>query len=263
MRFAAGMRPFCQRRRARTPCDNAAMCGRFAQPRSSDELARLFGASVADSLAGLQFNVAPTDEVAAVVERGTERAVRAFRWGLVPHWAPTRKGAARLINARAETVEVTPAYRTAFRRSRCIVPADAFYEWRRHPVPGRTRAVRSEPFAIRRPDGEPMAFAGLWSSWRDPESAERLATCTIITTGANATLRGLHDRMPVMLDRADWDAWLAETAPVATLRSLLRPAPDDELETYPVSPAVNDVRSEGPELLLPLTRWTDGIAALG
>ena len=236
-----------------------AMCGRFAQPRSSEELARIFGASAAAALPGQQFNVAPTDAVAAVVERRGERTVDAFRWGLVPAWSDAPRGGARLINARAETVETTPAYRTAFQRRRCIIPADAFYEWRREWTPGRTRPTRSLPFAIRRTDGDPLAFAGLWAIWGDP-AGERLYSCTIITTAANELLDGLHDRMPVILDPADWDAWLAESARVTDLRSLLRPAPAEGLEAYPVSPAVNNVRSEGPELLLPLTRWTDGVA---
>lgn len=236
-----------------------AMCGRFAQPRSSEELARLFGASVAASLPGQQFNVAPTDEVAAVVERRGDRLVDAFRWGLVPSWSTSRTGAARRINARAETVETTPAFRTAFERQRCIVPADAFYEWRRVAAPGASRA-RSQPFAFRRADGDPLAFAGLWARWHDPASAEPLASCTIITTVANAAVARLHDRMPVILDPLDWNAWLAaSTAPVA-LRALLRPAPSEWLAAYPVSPAVNDVRSEGAELLLPITRWADGVA---
>lgn len=237
-----------------------AMCGRFAQPRSSEELARLFGASAAAALPGEQFNVAPTDEVAAVVEHRGERTVDAFRWGLVPGWSSSRRGAARLINARAETVETTPAFRTAFERRRCIVPADAFYEWRRVMAPGATRPLRSEPFAIRRTDGSPMAFAGLWATWRDPATPEPLHSCTIITTVANEAVASLHERMPVILDPDDWDAWLAASAAPGALRSLLRPAPAEWLEIYPVSPAVNNVRSEGAELLLPITRWADGVA---
>jgi len=235
------------------------MCGRFAQPRSAEELARIFHARPATDLAGERFNVAPTDEVAAVVEHHGERVVDAFRWGLVPFYAETARNAARLINARAETVESTPAYRTAFARRRCIVPADAFYEWRRerNPVTGKT--VRSEPFAVRRADGEPLAFAGLWSIWRNPETAERLYTCSIVTTDPNELVARVHNRMPVILDRGDWNAWLSETTPLAELRPMLRPAAADEMDIYAVSPAVNNVRNEGPELLSPLSRWSDGL----
>ncbi len=235
------------------------MCGRFAQPRSSEELARLFHARPAAEIAGDRFNVAPTDEVAAVVEHHGERIVDAFRWGLVPFFAKSAKEGARLINARAETVETSPLFRTAFARHRCIIPADAFYEWRRERDPATGKTIRSEPFAVRRTDGEPLALAGLWSSWRDPETATRLYTCSILTTDPNELVGRIHNRMPVILDSADWDAWLAEGTPADQLRSLMHPAPVEPLDAYAVSPAVNNVRNDGPELLDPLTRWSDGL----
>jgi putative SOS response-associated peptidase YedK len=238
------------------------MCGRFAQPRSSDELARLFRARPVTDLAGDRFNVAPTDEVAAVVEHHGDRQLDVFRWGLVPVYAESPKQGARLINARAETVETSPAYRIAFRRWRCIIPADAFYEWRRDPAAQggrRSRGGRSEPFAVRRVDGDPMAFAGLWAVWRDPGTAARLFSCTIITTAANTALATIHPRMPVILEPNDWQRWLDDTTPIAELRPLLAPAPGDLLEAYAVSPAVNSVRNNGPELLDPITRWTEPI----
>lgn len=235
------------------------MCGRFAQPRSAEELARIFHARPVTDLSGERFNVAPTDEVAAVVEHHGERVVDAFRWGLVPFYAKSARNAARLINARAETVERSPAFRTSFARHRCIVPADAFYEWRRERDPATGRTIRSEPFAVRRSDGELLALAGLWSSWRDPVSAARLYTCTILTTDPNELVARLHNRMPVVLDPADWDTWLAEATAPGELRALLRPAPPGPLAAYAVSPAVNNVRNEGPELLAPLSRWSDGL----
>jgi putative SOS response-associated peptidase YedK len=235
------------------------MCGRFAQPRSAEELARIFHARPATDLPGERFNVAPTDEVAAVVEHHGERVVDAFRWGLVPFYAKSAKDGARLINARAETVETSPAFRTAFARHRCIIPADAFYEWRRERDPATGKIIRSEPFAVRRLDGEPLALAGLWSSWRDPDTAARLYTCSILTTDPNELVARIHDRMPVVLDPTDWEAWLAQETPAEKLRSLLHPAPVEPLDAYAVSPAVNNVRNEGPELLAPLSRWSDGL----
>ena len=235
------------------------MCGRFAQPRSSEELARIFHARPAADVPGDRFNVAPTDEVAAVVEHHGERTVDSFRWGLVPFFAKTAKDGARLINARAETVESSPTFRSAFARHRCIVPADAFYEWRRQRDPATGRVIRREPFAVRRSDGEPLALAGLWSIWRDPETAARLYTCSILTTDPNELVARLHDRMPVVLDRGDWDAWLNEETRPVELRSLLRPSPAEWLDAYAVSPAVNNVRNEGAELLAPLSRWSDGV----
>jgi putative SOS response-associated peptidase YedK len=218
------------------------MCGRFAQPHDSEQLARIFRARPTVDLPGNQFNVAPTDEVAGVVEHHGERVVEPFRWGLVPWYAEDRKGAARLINARAETVGQTPAFRTSFARRRLIVPAAAFYEWRR-------ADGRKQPYAVRRLDGEPLALAGLWAVWRDPGSAERVYTCSIVTTVPNALVEPIHDRMPVVLDAADWDAWLAEDTPLPDLQALLLPPPAEDLEAYAVSPMVNSVANDGPELL--------------
>jgi putative SOS response-associated peptidase YedK len=234
------------------------VCGRFAQPRSPEELARLFRATAVSDLPGDRFNVAPTDPVAAVVEHNAERVVDTFRWGLVPFFAEGPKARSPLINARAETVETAPAFRTSFARRRCIVPADAFYEWRRHRNPNSGRIERSEPFAIRFRQDEPMAFAGIWAIWRDPETAQRLYSLAIITGQPNELVATVHDRMPVVLHPDDWDAWLDEAATPAELRQLLRPYPADALDMYPVSPAVNNVRSQGAELLLPLTRWSAG-----
>lgn len=218
------------------------MCGRFAQPHSSEELARIFRARPTVDLPGQQFNVAPTDEVAGVVEHHGERLIEPFRWGLVPWYAEDRKGAARLINARSETVEQSPAFRTSFAKRRLIVPAAAFYEW--HRVDGRR-----DPFAIQRHDGNPMALAGVWAIWRDPDTAERVYTCSILTTVPNDLVSRIHNRMPVILDPADWDLWLSEEAPRTDLRKLLFPAPAEVLDAFPVSPAVNNVRNEGAELL--------------
>jgi putative SOS response-associated peptidase YedK len=231
------------------------VCGRFAQPRSPDELARIFRATAVSDLPGDRFNVAPTDPVAAVVEHHGDRVVDTFRWGLVPFFAEGPKARSPLINARAETVETAPAFRAAFARRRCIVPAEAFYEWRRHRDPDSGRIVRSEPFAIRRRGGDPLAFAGVWAIWRNPASAERLYSLAIVTGQPNDLVATVHDRMPIVLDPDDWDTWLDESARPPELRSLLRPFPADELLLYPVSPAVNNVRSQGAELLHPLTRW--------
>lgn len=218
------------------------MCGRFAQPHSAEELARIFRARPTVDLPGQRFNVAPTDEVAGVVEHHGERVIEPFRWGLVPWYAEDRKGAARLINARAETVEDSPAFRTSFAKRRMIVPAAAFYEWYR--ADGRRL-----PFAVRRRDGDPLALAGVWAVWRDPDTAERVYTCSILTTVPNDVVSPIHNRMPVILDLTDWDQWLSDEAPRAGLRSLLHPFPSQLLDVYPVSPAVNSVRNDGADLL--------------
>ena len=191
------------------------------------------------------YNLAPTDEAAVVVEREDRRAIRAFRWGLIPSWAKDERIAAKLFNARAETLATSGAFRESFKRRRCIVPADGFYEWQ------RSAGVR-QPFLIHRADGAPLAFAGLWSGWRHPETEQVIRTFTIITTSANATLSTVHDRMPVILEAADWARWLdPSTQDVAELEPLMAPAPEAELVLFPVRPLVNNVRNNGPELIEP------------
>jgi putative SOS response-associated peptidase YedK len=222
------------------------MCGRYSQFSPRDDLVDRFAidAVVADEVAP-SWNVAPTDRVHAVVEHHGQRLLGAFRWGLVPSWVPNESGAkatGAMINARAETLDGKPAFRTAFARRRCIIPADGFYEWR------RTGDGRKQPFFIRRPDRAILAFAGLYERRGD------LRSCTIVTTRANAVIAPLHDRMPVILAPDAWDEWLdREQHDTAPLHHLLVPAPDDLLELVAVSPLVNSVRNNGPELLAPAT----------
>lgn len=226
------------------------MCGRFTQQRPSAELAALFAAEDLAESPGERFNLAPQQLGLVVVERDDlRRAIVPYRWGLVPSWAKDAKIGNRLINARAETVAATPAFRASFAKRRCIVPADGFYEWER-----LGPSIR-QPNLIRRVDGEPMAFAGLWSIWRDPTQpdAEPVRTFTIITTSANATLEPIHDRMPAILPASAWDRWLTPApAEPGELLALLGPAPDDILERFPVSKRVNNARNEGPDLVVPL-----------
>ena len=226
------------------------MCGRFTQQRPSAELAALFGAEDLAESPGERYNLAPQQSGLVVVERDDlRRAVVPYRWGLIPSWAKDGKIGNRLINARAETVASTPAFRASFAKRRCIVPADGFYEWER-----ASPSIR-QPNLIRRLDGAPMAFAGLWSIWRDPAEpdAEPVRTFSIITTAANATLRPIHDRMPAILPAGAWSAWLNPApAEPGELLALLAPAPDDLLERFPVSRRVNNARNEGPDLVVPL-----------
>ena len=227
------------------------MCGRFTQQRPTAELARLFEAQPVVPDEGGRFNVAPTQEVSVVVQPEPERprVVDAYRWGLVPSWAKSPAVGNKLINARAETVATSGAFRRSFASRRCIVPADAFYEWlRREDGP-------TQPYLIRHRDGSPLAFAGLWSTWRDEKHDAWLRSCTIVTTTPNELMARIHDRMPVVLAPGDWARWLDPTMTDTTeLQRLLRPSPAAELEAYPVSSAVNNPRNKGPEL----TRPTDG-----
>jgi putative SOS response-associated peptidase YedK len=227
------------------------MCGRFTQERPASELAEIFAAEpLADEL-GPRYNVAPTDEAFVIVQREDRRAVTAYRWGLVPHWATDAKSASRMFNARAETITASPAFREAFRRRRCIVPVDSFYEWKRE---GTVR----QPYRVSRDDGQPLALAGLWSGWRDPETEEVRRTFTIVTTTPNEAMADLHDRMPVVLHEALWDRWLVDgragpAVDESELLTMLQPTETVALRIYPVNRYVNDVRRDGPELIEPLS----------
>jgi putative SOS response-associated peptidase YedK len=224
------------------------MCGRFTQQRPTSELAEIFDAeNLADDPGG-HFNVAPTDEAAVVVQREDRRAITTYRWGLVPHWSADARGAAGRINARAETVAVTPAFRESFLRRRCIVPVDSFYEWRNE------NGVR-QPYRIVRRDGLPLALAGLWAGWKDPSNGQVRRTFTIVTTGANTAIADLHDRMPVALPADRWPRWLdTHASDPGELHAMLIPDEDEALDIYPVVRLVNDVRKDGPELIEPLAR---------
>jgi putative SOS response-associated peptidase YedK len=227
------------------------MCGRFTQERATSELADIFDAEDRLDAPGGRFNIAPTDPAAVVVQREDHRAITAFRWGLIPHWSESAKTGNRMFNARAETIDRNPAFRYAFGKRRCLVPADAFYEWRRD---GSARS----PFAVVRADGKPMALAGLWAGWKDPDTGEVVRSFTILTTGPNDLMRPIHNRMPVVIPESAWDRWLDPTieAPteLAELKGLLVPAEDDALDAYPVSARVNSVRNDGPDLVEPVER---------
>ena len=219
------------------------MCGRFTQERPASELAEIFAAEPLRDDPGAHFNVAPTDEATVVVQREDRRAVTGYRWGLIPHWATDAKVGSRMFNARAETLTTSPAFRDAFRRKRCLVPVDSFYEWKRE---GTIR----QPYRVVRRDGRPLALAGLWAGWHDPATQTVRRTFTIVTTSPNKALADLHDRMPVIVPQGAWDRWLDPTPPdPAELLGLLLPTDDVELEIYPVERLVNDVRRDGPDLI--------------
>lgn len=221
------------------------MCGRYVQASSPELLAERFGINdVAVEDHEPHYNVAPRAEVPAVRRRADRKVLSLLRWGLVPSWADDPKIGDRLINARAESVAEKPAYRRAFTKRRCLIPADGFYEWR--PVPGQRR---KQPMFVHRRDGEPMAFAGLWEVWRPHEEDDWLRSCVIITTRANDALAPIHDRMPVILPEPSWDTWLDPGATADTLHDLLVPAPDDLVVAYPVSTLVNKADHDGPELV--------------
>lgn len=241
------------------------MCGRFAVTTDPARLAVQLGALNETGLetgeAAPRYNIAPTTDIVTLVARQEDseapeddditRRLRLMRWGMVPQWM--KQGARPLINARAETVTTSPAFRDAAKRKRCLVPMDGYYEWqapRETSGSDNTTRGRKTPFYFSRTDGSSLLVAGLWSVWRpDPDSAGML-TCTVITTGAVGELASVHDRMPLILRERDWDRWLdpAEPAPA----DLLATPPDiADIAMREVSTLVNRIANNGPELIEP------------
>ena len=225
------------------------MCGRFVSATPPDQVAAYFGTEAPEALLEPSYNVAPTNDVYAVLADGSARHLDAFHWGLVPLWAKDPKIGSKMINARAETLAAKNAYKAAFKRRRCLIPADGFYEWRKDPdAPPR---AKKQPFFIHRPDGEPYAFAGLWEVWRGPDKdQEPLRSCTIVTTWPNEVMASIHDRMPVILPESTWDTWLdRDNDDLDLLGKLLVPLAPGLTVMHPVSTQVNNVRNKGPELV--------------
>jgi putative SOS response-associated peptidase YedK len=232
------------------------MCGRFTNTQSkSDEIQRKLAAALGvDEPEGdrgyERFNIAPTQEVLAVVEADDVRRVERLRWGLVPGWAKDLKVGYKMINARAETLDERPAYRGLVRQGkhRCLVMADGYYEWQKPEDPSQPR----RPLHFGLEDGRPFCFAGLWTSWTGPEGTV-VPSCTIVTCEANALARPIHARMPVILADGDaWEAWLDPALDAEAARDLLVPLPAERMTVHPANPIVNSGRHEGSDCLLAL-----------
>lgn len=223
------------------------MCGRYALTTSPQMLADLLGIHRFASNLKPRYNIAPTQAVPAVrCDAEGQRELVDLHWGLIPPWAKDRSIASRMINARSESVDEKPAFRSAFRRRRCVVPADGFYEWKKQ---GRAK----QPFLVRRVDGTPMLLAGLWEKWVDSQTGEVVESCTILTTDPNKKLAELHNRMPAVLDSQETEIWLScEQQDAAKLKALLRPAPDAWFAMHPVSTEVNSPANDSPALIEPV-----------
>lgn len=221
------------------------MCGRYSLITQRQDLARALDIAehvVLDDLES-HWNVAPTQPVPALVQ-GDRLEMRRFRWGLIPHWAKDASIGARTINARRESAATKPSFRDSFRRRRCAVIADGFYEWK--PIEGR-----KVPHYFRLRSGDAFTFAGLWDHWTNPDG-EPIESCTIVTTTPNELVADVHDRMPVMLDAGSRARWLdPDQQDESVLQTLLEPFPADAMERFPVSRAVNSPRNDGPECLEP------------
>lgn len=223
------------------------MCGRFVQVEKPEFYAEHFGAEFVRSEPLRQsYNVAPTSIVYTIVSHDDERVLTTMRWGLIPSWAKDRKLGARTFNARSETAAQKPMFRSSFAKRRCLIPMDGFYEWQR-------RDKGKLPHYIFGADNKPLPVAGLWSVWHDPETEERLVTCTILTTGPNALMEDIHDRMPVMMPPDRWSAWLdPDLTDKETIGALMELYPVELMKEYAVSTLVNKVQNNTADLLVPL-----------
>ncbi len=226
------------------------MCGRFTLASPDESLAELLDLDAPPALKP-RYNIAPTQPVAVLrpPPEGAPRAIELLRWGLVPSWSKDETIGNRMINARSETVADKPAFRSAFRRRRCLVLADGFYEWQR-------REGGKQPYHIRLADGGPFAFAGLWEHWQSPDGSD-LETCTILTTTPNSLLAEVHNRMPVIVDRDDYALWLdSQVEDAKRLHPLLQPYPADRMVAVPVTRHVNSPRNDDRACLEPMPDTT-------
>ena len=229
------------------------MCGRFVLKTPLGEIRVLFETRNPVPNAPPHYNAAPTQDLAVVRynPQTRARALDLLRWGLVPLWAKDPSFGARCINARADGIAAKPAFREAFGRRRCLVPADGFYEWQK-------RGGKTVPYAIVPEAGAIFAFAGLWERWKNPADGSILRSFAIVTGLPNARCAPIHDRMPVILAKAVWPLWLGETeASPAELLALLSPYPAELMRAYPIGPAVGNVKNDAPGLLDPVTDLTD------
>jgi putative SOS response-associated peptidase YedK len=239
------------------------VCGRFVSSSSADEIAKYFDADQISEQAlekSPNYNTAPTTDVFVVYSDGEARNVDTFHWGLVPRWAKDLKIGNKLINARAETVADKPAFRSAFKRKRCIIPVDGFYEWAKVEGEGK----KKQPYYIERPDGEPYAFAGLWEEWtgtltpkggdeEDEPKEVTIRSASIITGAPNERMSEIHHRMPVILPSDSWEEWLDPAMrDTDRMQKLLVPAPKELVTFHPVSVEVNNVRNQGEHLTDPV-----------
>ncbi len=231
------------------------MCGRFTLSQSADAIAKAFQVDEVPEFPP-RYNIAPTQPVPVVRMEGAQpsRKLVLLYWGLVPSWANDLKMGVRMINARAETVAEKPSFRTAFKRRRCLIIADGFYEWQK--IDGKQAndqktKGKKQPFYFQVGDHQPFAFAGIWEHWEG--SGEAIESCAILTTEANQVLQPVHERMPVILQPEDYEQWLDPSVQKAeSLQPLLRPYPPDTMQRYPVSPQVNSPSFDTPDCIQPV-----------
>ena len=245
------------------------MCGRYALTTPPEILAKLFGVSKAPAMKP-RYNIAPTQDVPIIrVNSSGERVCEIVKWGLVPSWAKDPSIGSKMINARADSAAQKPAFRSAMRKRRCLVPADGFFEWKKLVSDSASmkksgRQPAKQPLYIHRADGRPMAFAGLYEQWSGNDEVNRLRTCVILTTAPNDLMKTIHDRMPVILDESEYEGWLdRDNEDAEALAPLLDAAPDGELEAIAVSRMVNSPANDDPRCIEPIREAQQDVASTG
>jgi len=219
------------------------MCGRFAITIPSDAMSQLFAAQPVNNLPDVpNFNICPTNFIHVITYNGIGRKLESLRWGFVPNWYQEVNAGPLLINARSETVAQKPAFANASRERRCLIPCSGFYEWSKDLEGNKT------PWFVTRNDGMPLVFGGVWQEWGD--ASDKIKTCAIVTTESNSKLSKIHRRLPLVLEKSDWDFWLGEKGHGASV--LMRPTANDTLGAYKVSKNINLSRSSGPDLMAPV-----------
>ena len=222
------------------------MCGRYTQTKSGEAIARTFSLSATPDPQP-RYNIAPTQPVSAIAQTKEDREYRIFQWGLVPSWSKDPKIGSRMINARSETVAEKPSFRAAFKRRRCLILSDGFYEWQR-------TGGKKQPYYIQVEDQKIFGFAGLWETWESGDGSY-LESCTILTTEPNGLMETIHNRMPVIVHPEDFDLWLDPSLQDGRhVQHLLRPYEDEAMDAYAVSTVVNNPRNEDSECVVPLAQ---------
>jgi putative SOS response-associated peptidase YedK len=231
------------------------MCGRFVQNIPFETLQQNFNIRTSTHDIIPNYNVAPAQEILVIIKHDNENNLEQLHWGLVPFWAKDISIGSRMINARAETVSQKPSFRNAFKKRRCLIPADGFYEW-------KGKKGNKQPYYVASSSGEPFAFAGLWETWADKESDEESVykSCTIITTAASEGIREIHHRMPVILDTNFYEKWLnAEIQDPKGLEIILQDGLIHDMKYYPVSTFVNSVKNNDPNCIKPIDNKYDRV----
>ncbi len=223
------------------------MCGRFALSAKTSEIEKLLHRVKFKDELNPRYNIAPSQQIAAVINTNSKE-ITYLRWGLIPFWAKDKKIGFKMINARAESLLEKPSFKTSFRKKRCLILADGFFEWKK--IKG---SKRKAPYFFKMKNGKPFAFAGLWDEWRSPED-ETIISGTIITAPPNDLVKQIHDRMPAIVPEQNFEEWLSNDSDIQALKNLLKPYPSEQMEAREVSLEVNNPVNDYPDIIAPANK---------